>query len=179
MTGRRFVDIEYILKDRRDRDRFLATHYASPLPEEQMEGFAGLDYFPPDLAWRIIGRFHGVAPHKIEVMSSAGTGSPYTQLGSVALEVVGAPYDLIVLDDGDGDPFIPFRDHTCGVESYRGGRYVGLDIATDGDVTVDFNLARNPWCVYDEEFVCPLPPPANSIEGRVAAGEKMYLPREP
>jgi uncharacterized protein (DUF1684 family) len=40
--------------------------------------------------------------------------------------------------------------------------------------SIDFDLAANPYCVYDEEFVCPLPPAANRIAVPIAAGEKMY-----
>lgn len=87
-----------------------------------------------------------------------------------------AAYRLTVTDDGDGDTFVPFRDATNGVDTYEGGRYVGLADGPGSAVSIDFNRARNPWCVYDEEFICPLPPIENWIAARIPAGEKMYLP---
>jgi uncharacterized protein (DUF1684 family) len=43
----------------------------------------------------------------------------------------------------------------------------------DGDaVTVDFNLAYNPFCAYSETFSCPLPPEENWLEIVVPAGER-------
>ena len=170
------MDIQYIEDERRKRDEFLASHYASPLPEEDMEVFTGLSYFPPDLGWRVLAHFDAGTPRKVDVMSNAGTESSYTRLGTVTLTIGDVRYELVVLDDGDGDLFIPFRDETCGIESYDGGRYVGVEIEPDGNAVVDFNLAKNPWCVYDDAFVCPLPPSQNTIHERVIAGEKMYAP---
>jgi len=169
------MDHEHLLNQRAERDRFFAEHYASPLPDEHRAEFTGLDYFPPDDAWVIAGSYEATEPHKVAVPSTAGVESPYTMVGTVALEIGGTPYRLTVLDDGDGQRFIPFRDGTSGDESYGGGRYVGVDPA-DGSVTIDFNTARNPYCVYDEEFVCPLPPPDNWIAEPIPAGEKMYEP---
>ena len=91
-------------------------------------------------------------------------------------EIGASEYRLVVLDDGDGGSFIPFRDATAGVETYGGGRYVGIEVAADGTAVVDFNRAGNPWCVYDDEFTCPLPPPSNVIVEPVTAGEKMWRP---
>jgi len=39
---------------------------------------------------------------------------------------------------------------------------------------VDFNLAYNPYCAYNENWSCPLPPRANRISVRIEAGEKKY-----
>ena len=79
-----------------------------------------------------------------------------------------------MLDDGDGGSFIPFRDGTAGDTTYQGGRYVSPETADDGSVIVDFNRAFNPWCVYDDEFICPFPPASNIIEEPIAAGEKVW-----
>ena len=171
---RRSADLDAILRHRTERDRFLAEDYASPLPEEHREGFRGLDYFPPNQAWVITGAYEAIDPRDVPITSSAGTESPYKMVGTVMLPIGRSEYRLIVLDDGDGCRFIPFRDRTCGDTTYSGGRYVGIELSNDGTVIVDFNRARNPWCVYDEEFTCPLPPPGNAIAEPIAAGEKMW-----
>lgn len=171
------MDTERLEKERSERDRFLREHYSSPLPEEHLESFSGLDYFPPDAAWSIVGDYEAVDPHDVEIPSTAGMDNPYSKVGSLNLSIGGTTYKLTVLDDGDGDMFVPFRDGTSGVESYEGGRYLSINVASNGQVRVDFNGARNPWCVYDEEFICPLPPVENRIEERIPAGEKMYVPQ--
>lgn len=137
--------------------------------------FEGLDYFPIESEWVVAGEYEEVAAHSVQVPSTAGMENPYTMVGVVTVTIGNVPYRLTVLDDGDGDTFIPFRDGTCGSQSYGGGRYVGVSAAS-GPVTIDFNLARNPWCVYDEEFICPLPPAENWIPAEIPAGEKMYHP---
>jgi uncharacterized protein (DUF1684 family) len=79
-----------------------------------------------------------------------------------------------VLDDGDGGAFLAFGDATNGRTTYGGGRYVAVEIGAGGIATVDFNQAANPYCAYDEEYSCPLPPPGNTITTPVEAGERMY-----
>jgi len=170
----RSATLDALLRHRAERDQFLAENYASPLPEEHQEGFGGLDYFPPDRAWRISGVYESIEPRDVPITSSAGTENPYKMVGAVTLQIGRSEYRLVVLDDGDGGEFIPFRDGSCGDTTYRGGRYVGIDVDGDGSATVDFNMAGNPWCVYDEEFTCPLPPPGNVITESVNAGEKMW-----
>jgi uncharacterized protein (DUF1684 family) len=170
------MDMQHLLDERSERDRFLREHYSSPLPDEHLEKFSGLDYFPPDAGWVVAGRYEAVEPHDVQIPSTAGRDNPYKKIGVLTLSIEGTTYQLTVLDDGDGDMFVPFRDGTSGVGTYEGGRYVGLSLGADSEVSVDFNSARNPWCVYDEEFICPLPPVENWISERIPAGEKMYAP---
>ena len=166
--------MDSLLKMRSDRDVFFAEHYSSPLPEEHRSGFSGLDYFAPDSTWVLNADYERTEPTKVPIPSTAGSESFYTTTGTATVEIGGSVHRLIILDDGDGDAFIPFRDGTCGSETYGGGRYVGITIADDGTATIDFNVAQNPWCVYDEEFTCPLPPSQNWIAAPIRAGEKMY-----
>ena len=168
------MDTDTLLEMRSERDLFFAEHYSSPLPEEHQSGFEGLDYFAPDPAWVVSALYERTEPTKISVPSTAGNESLYTMMGTAHVEIGGRSYRLTVLDDGDGGAFIPFRDATCGDETYGGGRYVGIEIAADRTATIDFNTAQNPWCVYDEEITCPLPPPGNVIAGPIRAGEMMY-----
>lgn len=161
-----------VVAARAERDRFFAEHYASPLPEDMIEGFTGLTYFPPAPEWRLPASYTPEDPHRVSIPSSSGSTSEYTRLATATLELDGEAWVVAVLDDGDGNPFIAFRDGTSGSETYAGGRYVDVVPEDDGSATIDFNAARNPWCVYDEEFVCPLPPPQNTTDVRITAGER-------
>jgi len=167
-----------IFAARTERDRFLAEHYASPIPEEDRAGFAGADYYDPDERFVFVGSFRKIAA-KVAVPSSTGTVSDYHSVGIVRITVDGYSYDLTVLDDGDGGAFLAFGDATNGHTTYGGGRYVGVEIDDEGNTTVDFNRAVNPYCVYDEEFSCPLPPVGNTIAGPIEAGERMYRATPP
>jgi uncharacterized protein (DUF1684 family) len=171
------VDRERLERYREGRDEFFRSHYASPLPDEDLQDFSGLAYFPPDSSMVFTGHFKRSDDARIQITSSVGTSSAYHQMGVLRVEIAGSMYEFIVLDDGDGNPFIAFGDTTNGGTTYAGGRYVALDIAADGLASIDFDVASNPYCVYDEEFVCPLPPVANRISAPIEAGEKMYTRR--
>lgn len=171
--SRSAFDPESILEARAERDYFLAEHYASPIPEEDRADFAGADYYEPDRRFVFRGPFRD-APAKVAVPSSTGTVSDYHGVGVVQITIDERTYDLTVLDDGDGGTFLAFGDATNVDTTYGGGRYVGVEIDDTGTATVDFNGAANPYCVYDDDYSCPLPPPGNTIAGPVEAGERMY-----
>ena len=61
-----------------------------------------------------------------------------------------------------------------GRAQYGGGRY--LNVRQDGknSITIDFNLAFNPYCAYNPDFACPLPPRENILEIALPVGEKNY-----
>ncbi len=72
--------------------------------------------------------------------------------------------------------FLPFKDETSGVETYGGGRYLNMskEDTADGQISIDFNKAYNPWCAYSEGFNCPIPPVENQLKFRILAGERQY-----
>ena len=166
---------EDVERSRAVRDEFFAEHYASPLPEEDRADFVGLDYFPPDERWRLTAQLDTSSEQRIAIPSSIGTSSTYTRLGRATVHIAGAAHHLEVFDDGDGNAFIPFRDATNGDQTYGGGRYVTVEVDADGRTWIDFNEAHNPYCAYDEEFVCPLPPAANALPMNVPAGERTFV----
>src|SRR5205807_9444667 len=80
--------------------------------------------------------------------------------------------------------FVAFRDATSGSETYGGGRYLVDTVkGTDGgcleltvgspDVTIDFNYAYHPSCVYSPRWACPLAPRENRLRVPVRAGERL------
>ena len=82
-----------------------------------------------------------------------------------------------------GGLFLPFRDGTSGRETYGGGRYLtdtikgtfGRGLVFEGEaVTLDFNYAYNPSCVYNYHTFCPLAPAENTLSEPVRAGELTY-----
>src|SRR5690606_463702 len=69
--------------------------------------------------------------------------------------------------------FVPFADLTTGEETYFAGRYLDLFPTPTGPYTIDFNHAYNPYCAYNAEYACPLPPPPTRLTVEIRAGEKM------
>ena len=74
--------------------------------------------------------------------------------------------------------FVPFKDATCGKETYGAGRY--HDLEPDGNRTqegkwiLDFNQAYSPWCAYSEAYTCPFVPVENWLAVPIYAGGKDY-----
>ena len=138
--------------------------------------FQGLDYYPADLKWRVEARFEPAPPGtQIEVPNALGFTEKTPAPGHVVFELGGARHRLLALDDtGDGRLFLVFGDQTNARETYGGGRFLYTDPPVDGRVTIDFNRAYNPPCVFSPYATCPLPPPGNRMPIAVEAGEKKY-----
>jgi uncharacterized protein (DUF1684 family) len=139
--------------------------------------FAGLDYFPIDLKWRLDARFEPYDPPKIiPIVNVLGMVDNMTSPGALVFELNGKTYRLDpVLEKGSKQLFIIFGDKTTGKETYGAGRYLYADPAgDDGKVVLDFNKSHNPPCAFTQFATCPLPPRQNRLAIRVEAGEKKY-----
>jgi uncharacterized protein (DUF1684 family) len=159
---------------RAERDEFFGEHYASPLSEEAMESFQGLDYFDIDEHLVFSAVLQRSAEPTMGIDSSTGSVSEYPLAGVVDVAFAEGAVSMVALRGEEDEAFIPFRDATCGAGSYGGGRYVSVEVGSDGSCVVDFNRAINPYCAYDPDFSCPLPPRQNWLDWPIAAGERAY-----
>ncbi len=143
---------------------------------ETLAKFSGLEYYPADLRWRVEARFEpATRPTEIEVPNALGFTEKIPSPGHVVFELDGVSHRLLALDDtGDGRLFLVFGDRTNGRDTYGGGRFLYTDPPAGGRVTIDFNRAYNPPCVFSPYATCPLPPPGNRLPIAVEAGEKKY-----
>ena len=126
-------------------------------------------YFPYDPAWRLEAHVEEAPREPIEI-----DGFPFTRFARLGFGD-GLSLDAYWLETYGGGVFVPFRDATCGVESYGAGRYLldtvkGADLG--GSLLLDFNFAYNPSCAWDDRWACPLTPPANRLAVRIEAGER-------
>ena len=139
--------------------------------------FAGLDYFPIDLKWRLNAKFEPYDPPKIvPIVNVLGMVENMTSPGALVFEMNRNTYRLDpVLEKGSKQLFIIFADKTTGKQTYGAGRYLYAEPpGSDGKVVVDFNKAHNPPCAFTKFATCPLPPRQNRLAIRVEAGEKKY-----
>jgi uncharacterized protein len=134
--------------------------------------FRGLRWYPVAPSWRIEGRFvPQERPMKFD--SQTGDKQDYISPGYVEFERNGQKLRLTpVLEDGEW--FYVFRDKTAGKTTYPAARFLYSDKPVNGRVTLDFNKAYNPPCVFTPYSTCPLPPPENRLPIEVSAGELMY-----
>lgn len=165
------MDSSSLLAQRRAKDEFFAAEH-SPLGDEFRKDFNGLRYFDPnpDLVYTV-----PVEPgdnQEVAVQTSDGQVRSYRRAGRVEFAVAGEQVALALYSTGDPGYFVPFRDGTSGRTTYGAGRYLDIEPNADGSVTIDFNLAYNPWCAYDDAYSCPLPPAENWLSIEIAAGER-------
>jgi len=144
--------------------------------------FAGIDHWPFDPGWVVRATFEPAADGaRIGVPDVLGEVVEEYLAGQIAFERVGRSHRLRVLRGGPaGELWLVVADATNGLETCAGGRFVYSEVP-DGagpegvrTVTVDFNRAYNPPCLFSPHATCPLPPPGNRLELRVEAGEKLY-----
>jgi uncharacterized protein len=158
---------------RKMKDQFFANDSQSPLTAEQQRDFGGLAYFPENEALRLEVELEPY-PEQREVQMQTSTGSvqSYTRYGRIRFEVEGKEAQLSVYRDQHGY-FLPFADSLAGQETYGAGRYLEPEELADGQLRVDFNLAYNPYCAYNDRYSCPLTPAENRLKVPIRAGEKI------
>ena len=161
---------------RTEKDRFFKTSRQSPLTPQQKREFKGLKYFPENPALHLevnVETFPKL--ERIEMQTSTGDVQTYTRFGRFTFTVEGQEVALTIYGDGESY-FLPFADSLAGVETYPAGRYLEPEPLGDGRFLVDFNLAYNPYCAYNEQWSCPLTPFENRLKVPMRAGEKLFHP---
>ena len=162
------------------RDDLFRDHPQSPIPRGS--AFDGLRYFPPNDDAIVEASLTG-AEGEIEIDTGGEDGVvTYRRVGILA-----TPFGELSLwwyAAYGGGLFLPVRDGTSGPDSYGGGRYLtdtvkgthgrGVVPLSSDRVRLDFNYLYNPSCAYDDQWLCPLAPPENTVTTKIAAGELIY-----
>ena len=163
---------------RAEKDEFFARHPQSPLTHEQKHAFEGLKYFPENPALRQEVSVE-VFPmqESVSIQTSGGQPQSYQRYGRFIIDVDGQAAELTLYANQDGF-FLPFADSLAGKETYPAGRYIDIERLPTGKFLVDFNLAYNPYCAYNEQWSCPLTPAENRIKLAIRAGEKIFHEEE-
>lgn len=162
---------------RRDKDEFFRDDPRSPLTPEQRANFVGLSYYPENPSLRIEAELDTDVDRDEDIVMQTTTGGTqvYRRAGKVRFEVDGQPAEITLYESPEQhDLFVPFRDATSGKETYGAGRYLEVEPPMDGRVAVDFNDAYNPYCAYNPEWSCPIPPGENWLAVPIRAGEKDF-----
>jgi uncharacterized protein (DUF1684 family) len=174
--------IKEISEYREKRDRFFKEHPRSPLDDPQRGNFKELAYYPIDPKYRFEGeielyKYHIMNPkYYANFLTNKGIKKRYIRYGSFHFRLEGKEYTMeLYKSPGSDHLFIPFRDKTNENVTYKGGRYLDAEIIMPGYKTViDFNMAYNPSCVYNEKYICIIPPDENNFDVEIRAGEKMF-----
>lgn len=162
-----------LINFRIEKDDFFANSPQSPLTSTQKTTFQGLHYFPenPDLRLKVtVHPFQ--KQEKILMQTSTGDIQSYTRYGKFKFSVGGTEAELTIYKDPNGF-FLPFVDTLAGAETYGAGRYLEPELLGQGQLLVDFNLAYNPYCAYNNNWSCPITPSENRLTVPIRAGEKL------
>lgn len=173
-----------VAQERKEKDDFFASDN-SPLPPEDRAAFAGLPYYPLSSEWVVRARFVSVADTAEVLLNATKPGDMrpmrlhgrlFFTLANTLCSLAVYAYDAETAARYPDQYFVPFTDATSGVETYPAGRYLDIVMsAAPGDtVAVDFNRAYNPYCAYNDNYSCTLPPAENTLPVAVKAGEKYH-----
>ncbi|WP_455169452.1 DUF1684 domain-containing protein [Aegicerativicinus sediminis] len=151
----------------------------SPLTSKDLKKFEALDFFPFDSIYVVKATFIRTPESQPFRMKTTTDRMPeYVRYGVVSFELHGEKFQLNAYkgidEEDDSRLFIPFLDDTNGEDTYGGGRYIDLDLPSDKNMMIDFNQAYNPYCVYNENYSCPIVPRENYLPVRVEAGLKKF-----
>ena len=159
---------------RHEKDDFFHHDPHSPLTPDQRLDFAGLRYFPenPELDLKLeVEEFS--EKEIVTMQTTTGDVQDYERFGRFRFTVEGEEVELTLFHNPHGF-FLPFADSLAGKETYGAGRYLEPDLLPDGRFHVDFNLAYNPYCAYNELYSCPITPAENRLKVPIRAGEMVF-----
>ncbi len=149
---------------------------AADSSNQAIQDFKGTKWFPVDAGFRVAATFAAYdRPESRQLpLTHVASSKPLTSTGEVIFQLGGKTLRLRSFADDD-QLFILFQDQTNGKETYGGGRYLYAPLPKDGKTVLDFNKAFSPFCAVNDYVMCPIPPPENRLDVRIAAGET-YVP---
>lgn len=180
-----FVTVLYIFSDNEDnyittikqqREQYeFSLRNSSNSPITDVKTFTGLSFYKPSLDYVVEAQVKKYKEYKtVALATNSGKNRLYRYYAELLFNVKGVSCSLVLLQntDDETDFFLPFFDQTNGEESYQGGRYLPVEITAGKTMSLDFNMAFNPYCVYNKEYICPIPPKENNLKVPIKAGEK-------
>lgn len=169
-----------IINFREKKDKFFKHDKESPI--EDQVGFEGLNYFDPNPKFKIRPKLELRTDSSwLIIVNNDGERNKYLRYANAIFTIDGITDTLTIFlkkDKASGASyyFVPFIDETNGDETYSGGRYLDFtSLPQPEKLELDFNLAYNPYCVYNYRYSCPIPPRENLLSIRIEAGEKTFV----
>lgn len=164
-----------IMNQRAEKDKFFNNSSNSPFYPVG-DSAISLNYYAVDEKFKVIAKIDLVEEKRtLTLGNSDGSSTSYRKYAIASFELDGNPFELTILKNLDtGILFTAFSDETSALETYGAGRYLDLEFDRATRITLDFNLAYNPYCAYNHDYSCPLPPRENYLNIAIKAGELKY-----
>tara|TARA_B100000949_G_scaffold48036_1_gene41780 strand:- start:1732 stop:2343 length:612 start_codon:yes stop_codon:yes gene_type:complete len=177
-----------IVQDIKDYQESKNEEFRNPettiLTPKDFRKFKALEFYPINTAFRVEAKLVRTPNEKPFLMPTTTDRLPeYVKYGEAHFEIDGKPLKLMLYKSTDswGDPekygdqlFLPFTDLTSGDGSYGGGRFIDVKIPEGDTLVIDFNKSYNPYCAYNPNYSCPIPPKENDLLVRMEAGVKDF-----
>jgi uncharacterized protein (DUF1684 family) len=157
------------------REGLLAVRVWDPASAAR-SSFAGIDVFPFDARWAVPGVFRPYdSERSVLVPNADGRERGLGLAGELTFTAAGVEHILSVAVEDDGRLWAVVADGTSGTTTFRFRFLYTPAPAADGSVTVDLNRAQLPPCAFADAFICPFPPPGNTLPYPLEAGERAVL----
>lgn len=184
MNSLRINDYEInIAKIRKEKDVYFKESEESPIANQA--AFRGLNYFEIRQKYKVVAQLSFIdSVSIIRVLRNDGKVTPYQRFARATFVLDNVTHRVVLLklldqEEGDASLFLPFTDLSNGEETYKGGRYIDINWKEgQKKIDIDFNVAYNPYCVYNYKYSCPIPPRENFIQAKILGGEKKFLQEE-
>ncbi|WP_010133998.1 DUF1684 domain-containing protein [Ochrovirga pacifica] len=175
--------LEEIKKHRQELNKHFKDKKSSPLPKKKIKNFIGLPFFPVDEKYKVKAKMTYTFNAPIQYIANTdGKTEAYQQYAVATFKIddkqctlyIYQSLNLMKQKGFENYLFIPFSDNSNGKSTYGSGRYLDTTIPAEptGYITLDFNKAYNPYCAYNEKYVCPIPPKNNHLDLEIRAGVK-------
>ncbi len=169
-----------IKEDRRQKDLFFRNDPDSPFGADA-KTIDSLSYYPVTSQFRVKAKLDPIEKKQVRILeTSTGEQVTYLEYAWAVFLLEGEMNRLLILEIMDMGPnrgklFLAFADETSANETYGAGRYLDLKkVPAATSIELDFNLAYNPYCAYNDSYSCPFPPAENILRIAIRAGEKKY-----
>jgi uncharacterized protein (DUF1684 family) len=169
-------------KFRKEINKQYGDEDKSPLKEADRANFKKLEFYDIDSEFAVQAKLDWFEKDSVfEMKTTTARLAKYRRSGVATFILDGNELELVFYQNvkGAANPlykdyyFLPFKDNTNGEESYGGGRYIDLIIDEgSADAQINFNIAYNPYCAYNDRYSCPIVPSENYINIEIKAGVK-------
>jgi uncharacterized protein len=172
--------VKFVQQERVEMEAFMKSGTGSPFSQDSIL-FEGLNFFPANVKYRVKAKLKPIDDKKVVMLSTSdGKEQKYLEYAFAEFELEGIENRLLILEVMEMGPqrgklFLAFSDETSGLETYGAGRYLDVKkVPAATSIELDFNLAYNPYCAYNDKYSCPFPPKENLLKVAIRAGEMNY-----
>lgn len=134
--------------------------------------FKGRNWYDIDNEYRVTAKIIPYeSPKKVPMMNQIGDHFDMEMYAELSFTINGREYTLDATQLNSGALHIMLKDETSKSNTYPAGRYLVTEIPEGDEVIIDFNKAYSPPCAFTDFATCTLPPPQNTLDTAIKAGE--------